>query len=342
MSMEKLQKLEGFDRTFPIQNDVRYRANSYNPKSPYVPKGNYAVATNIVAIDGSGDFEDIQSAIDDLPAGGGVVYIKEGTYNISSTITINKSNVSLIGAGKSTKIQTSIGINIFSASSKTGLLITNIFFYGSKLGDTCINFVNVEKSFIRACWFQHSDTAVNFAGTTSECYIEGSNAYDCGLSFALTNDANICTFINNSISSCTNGIRMGDYCVAINNYCFNNTEAGIWLHGYPGHPSKQCSVIGNVLKNNTGHGIEIYGYVENSVFSSNLCIGNNSGIMINGYSHRNTMIGNVCQENLGYGIYIPFSSSTKNIITANILSSNTFGGLGNSGVDTQIGHNITS
>jgi len=58
------------------------------------------VATRVVATDGTGDFTDIQSAIDDLPSGGGVVYVKEGTYAITSAITITSSNVGLIGAGK--------------------------------------------------------------------------------------------------------------------------------------------------------------------------------------------------------------------------------------------------
>jgi len=67
-------------------------------------KTKYAVGTVIVAEDGSGDFIDIESAIDSLPNTGGVVYIKEGTYSISSGITITKSNVSILGAGSSTII----------------------------------------------------------------------------------------------------------------------------------------------------------------------------------------------------------------------------------------------
>ncbi|MEK0337769.1 MAG: hypothetical protein QQN41_10090, partial [Nitrosopumilus sp.] len=62
------------------------------------------VATKVVAIDGTGDFTDIQSAIDDLPAGGGVVYIKEGTYTITAGITFPNAAISLIGAGRSTII----------------------------------------------------------------------------------------------------------------------------------------------------------------------------------------------------------------------------------------------
>ena len=49
------------------------------------------VATAVVATDGTGDFTDIPAAIASLPAGGGVVYVKEGTYTIGSAIVITKS-----------------------------------------------------------------------------------------------------------------------------------------------------------------------------------------------------------------------------------------------------------
>ncbi len=44
-------------------------------------------------------YTDIQSAIDSLPSSGGVVFIKPGTYEITSTITITKHFVALIGSG---------------------------------------------------------------------------------------------------------------------------------------------------------------------------------------------------------------------------------------------------
>ncbi len=62
------------------------------------------IATLVVAVDGSGDFASIQDAINSLPSGGGVVYIKEGTYYINEMITIDSNNVSLIGAGRATHL----------------------------------------------------------------------------------------------------------------------------------------------------------------------------------------------------------------------------------------------
>ena len=86
------------------------------------------VATRVLALDGTGDFTDIQSAIDDLPSGGGVVYIREGTYTISSTISITKSNVTIKGAGNSTIIYlaNNSDVDMISVSSHDYFSITDV------------------------------------------------------------------------------------------------------------------------------------------------------------------------------------------------------------------------
>src|SRR3990167_5690454 len=70
------------------------------------------VATKVVATDGTGDFTDIQSAIDALPSDGGVVYIKEGTYIITSTITKASDNIFIMGAGVATIIETEANVDV--------------------------------------------------------------------------------------------------------------------------------------------------------------------------------------------------------------------------------------
>jgi len=76
------------------------------------------VATVIVAADGSGDTTDIQTGINMLPAGGGVVYVKEGTYVLTVALNLS-SNMSLIGAGTSTVINHALaegGFHTFSSN----------------------------------------------------------------------------------------------------------------------------------------------------------------------------------------------------------------------------------
>ncbi|KKK65708.1 hypothetical protein LCGC14_2971450, partial [marine sediment metagenome] len=102
------------------------------------------VATVIVATDGSGDYTDIQDGIDALPSGGGVVYIKEGTYDIDTTITIPNSNISVIGAGHSTIIQTSGNIDVISTTSESNLVIEDIFINGAGTGNASNNGINFD------------------------------------------------------------------------------------------------------------------------------------------------------------------------------------------------------
>ena len=70
--------------------------------------------TIIVAVDGTGDTDDIEEGINLLPSGGGVVYIKEGTYIITNQIDINIANTTIIGAGRSTIISTTSDILFFN------------------------------------------------------------------------------------------------------------------------------------------------------------------------------------------------------------------------------------
>ncbi|HSI20929.1 MAG TPA: hypothetical protein VLA04_04520, partial [Verrucomicrobiae bacterium] len=51
--------------------------------------------------DGTGDQTEINAAITALPSTGGLVYLLDGTYSVSASVAIAKSNVSLVGAGKS-------------------------------------------------------------------------------------------------------------------------------------------------------------------------------------------------------------------------------------------------
>src|SRR5271157_6578066 len=73
----------------------------------------YVVAPNLGPPDCQvADFTDIQSAINALPPGGGKIFVKAGTYIISSTIQIQASNVQIQGEG--------MGItNIIADSSMT-------------------------------------------------------------------------------------------------------------------------------------------------------------------------------------------------------------------------------
>lgn len=95
------------------------------------------VATKLVAADGSGDYTDIQSAINALPASGGVVYVKEGTYTLSSKITIDKK-LTLIGSGNGTKIEWSgTGEAILTSGNAKNVHISDISIVLSGTSENC-------------------------------------------------------------------------------------------------------------------------------------------------------------------------------------------------------------
>lgn len=58
----------------------------------------------VVALDGTGDTDDIQEALT-MVSSGGEVYIKEGIYEIKATLTFTGDNVLIRGQGKKTRIQ---------------------------------------------------------------------------------------------------------------------------------------------------------------------------------------------------------------------------------------------
>ena len=86
--------------------------------------------TVIVAADGTGNFKDIQSAVDALPNGGKVL-IKEGIYTIDKSINLAK-NMAVIGSGDNTVVKLGNNVDpvplrgIFSIKNKENILISDL------------------------------------------------------------------------------------------------------------------------------------------------------------------------------------------------------------------------
>ncbi|GAH45677.1 unnamed protein product, partial [marine sediment metagenome] len=177
-----------------------------------------SVATIIVAADGTGDTTDIQTGINLLPATGGCVYIKEGTYTITNTIDITSDNVSLIGCGRSTQIQTTSNIRMLYCRQTAiapvgGILIENLYFYGAGGGNAANVgiFMVAYNSFISHCWVEN-------------CGAEG-------VYWGAVNANNI--LANNYVLECIgSGIRCEGYSsLVFGNYCLENGDNGIDIRG---------------------------------------------------------------------------------------------------------------
>ncbi|MFW6172682.1 MAG: hypothetical protein ACOC5T_02955 [Elusimicrobiota bacterium] len=90
-------------------------------------------ATIIVANDGTGDFETLQEAINTISNSGGYIQIKEGTFEVSTTINIPE-NISIRGAGNKTRFLRSGSItNIFQITGNN-VEILNLTIEGTDTG----------------------------------------------------------------------------------------------------------------------------------------------------------------------------------------------------------------
>lgn len=305
-----------FKRVFPIQNDVKYKATEYEPKAPYIAKFNSAVATNIVAKDGSGDFEDIQSAIDDLPASGGVVYIKEGEYRLKTAI-IMKSYVSLIGAGYSTRIMSYELGSLISANEDDYVSVSHLRLSGPT-ATRGISFYDTNYCSVDNCWIDlFNGTAVHIGGT-------GRN--------------------NNKVANCfiidaITGISLySGYSLVSGNTIKNTTEDGLYIVN-----GKKNIVSNNLFINPGDSGIKLSAGASNTIITGNSIYScSDHGIAINADCDRNIISNNQSLDtSSGYGVKI-YANADKNIILGNVLYSNQAGAWFDGGAGTIIEHNIIS
>ncbi len=224
------------------------------------------VATVIVAADGSGDTTDIQAGINLLPATGGVVYIKEGTFAITASIEINKSDVGLIGAGKSTKISTTSNIPMIHSDGKTGLLINSIYLYGAGGANNANHGIFLEA-----------------AGSDSieKCWIER-----CGV-YGIIVDGDNDTIRDCRVDDCVWGgiVVYGAISMVTINTVDNCGQVGIYVN------ANECIISNNNTMNNNGNGIGLLGS-DNCLIIGNKSTANNNGIFIAGGCDANLILGN--------------------------------------------------
>lgn len=294
--------------------------------------GSYAgrsVATNIVATDGTGDFTDIQTAVDALPSGGGVVYIKQGTYTVSAKIEITTENIALIGAGKST-VLTTAGSNIMvDLLNASGCLIDSMYFYGNNAGANAGRGIYVDDSnkvIVRNCWFENLQSlGITFVATSADCLAFGNYVSDCG-------------------SVGTAGIAVS----GSGHYIANNVVTACGLHGIQLGSSTTNIVIGNACTANVGHGISL-GTSHNNVINGNICEGNDSadsetydGISLLN-SDYNVITGNRCKDNDRYEINISAVNCNSNLVVGNsAIGTDHVGTINDDGTTSIIANNAES
>lgn len=278
--------------------------------------------------DGINDEDEINQAISDLPAIGGRISFLEGTFDIGvAPINIDKNNVSLVGLGKSTRIQTTSNIPIITASNKSGLLITDMYIFGSGGGNpanTGIKFATVTDSYISGCWIENCEfSGINLVANCNGCKIIHNNL-----------DSN--AFSGIDITSSSN-------LEIIDNTIENNDDYGLLLFS-----CDDCIVTNNRINNSEMDGIYLANGDDN-IISSNKCAGNDrlnqqlySGITL-ASSDNNIVANNRCKENDNFEIDISEAGCDKNMVHGNhCLGVDHVGAINDAGTNTVLADNIVA
>jgi len=242
-------------------------------------------STATVALDGTGDFANIQEAIDALPNAGGVVYIKEGTYVLSVSIEINKDNVTLIGAGIATVLDGAgnggdmVAINI---SGKSNIILNNFKilgrtggFFADQRGIKIVNptDINIDSLWITGGRFH----GIDIQGTAGKVTVTNCHIYS--------------------------QVGMGIYCTAgsnniiSNNQIYSNGDDGVYLA-----PAHDSTITGNIIIGNY-RGIVLHNSDTSTVTGNRITENTNNQIVISkggvGTSTKNVIVGNAYTTTTG-------------------------------------------
>jgi len=272
------------------------------------------VATIVVAADGSGHTTDIQEGIDMLPAGGGAVYIKEGTYLINVAVDIDKSNVSIFGSGRSTILKGAAGITILEATNKNHLSIRDLYLtsqtavqYGVGIG-----LADSTGSFVESCWFDNfTGIGVALLGTTTGTTIRNCNIFPGSAGIGLKGN---------------DGVIEGCYIEG----GFNGIAAD--------NGAERYRIIGNIITGVTFRGIMGSGFNDCAFVGNYIGDCGNDSVNIQS-SNRNTFTGNKIVNATANGIEIDINSD-RNLVVGNTIYNNAAGNIVDNGTNSEIAHNI--
>ena len=257
--------------------------------------------------DGTDDQVQINAAIDNLPAIGGSIYLREGTYVVSDNIIISKSNVALVGAGASTVIKIkdakNADMSVIYASGKDNLLVQNLRINGNAVNQTSgtmrgIHLYSAKNSKIVGCW------------------VENLREYGIYLQSSSNNTVTGNTIQGNSLDNSNN------------NTITSNTFQGNGQHGIYLTASSNNTVMGNTIQGNDNHGIYLSSSSDNNTVSINMVVGNSqatdntdNGIQVDN-SNYNNIQGNTVRKGTGskqQNTGITILSGTNNFVANNDL-----------------------
>jgi len=285
----------------PVQGQVIYRTDLNNGFfwDGTTWQSLQSVATIIVAADGSGHYTDIQDGIDALPASGGAVYVKEGTYTILAGLTIAVANVALIGSGKATIITGDFVGDMLTVNADD-TIVQNLYFLRTGVpaaNDACIRIL-VERAFISHNIFEANNLLMRLladgCSIISNVFLNGVGVGTTGIKMAAGKSEN--KIINNYLEgSSMIGLDFagGDRNI-VNSNSFFNCDNGI-----VGAGGTYTNIVSdNVIIDCVNDGINFSAHCDRNIINSNIVDGCDDGIIIgNANCDRNIITSNVCYSN---------------------------------------------
>ena len=284
--------------------------------------------------DGTDDQVEINAAIAALPAAGGSVVLREGTYTIAAAIAINRDDVMLVGSGHGTLIQVSANVNVIEVGDGTSAR-TNVIIKDLQVDGSAVTGIPD----IHGIFFRGGAGNLITRSRVEGCYVHG-NLND-GIHLHYSED---CMVVRNRVESvrrdgirilrsnrnqvalndcddCERGIEvyiLSEQNIIANNKC-SSSDDGIEVH--QGHHN---IVVGNYCRGNAVYGIEVLDGSRYNLVIGNYCEDNGTGIEVREHSDQNIVIGNYCEDN-GTGIAVSEVAplhSNDNYVMGNYLWNN--------------------
>jgi len=287
----------------------------------------------VVASDGSGDYLTIQEGLNGLPATGGIVHVKTGTYIITTPITFPNDSITLEGDGVGSVITTTTAdISLIEVNSTLRIRIKDLYLYGDGLAknNAGIEWLSshagsIENVLVENCGGVGIYMEASDGNLVKDCWIRDN--WNWGICF-LECDNNM--VVNNFIFDIYEddfgiGIEINDsHKNIINNNSVERAEQdGVFFAG-----ATYNNLEGNMIMNNS-HGN----------------VGVSSGVLLAGTSTHNTILGNKSFDDKGvhtqkYGIREFAVADNYNIVTNNVCTGNITAEVSTQGANTINANNM--
>ena len=247
--------------------------------------------------DGTADEVEIKAAISALPSGGGEILLLDGTYNISSSITISKANVVLRGSGPSTVLK-----RMFNLTSSNGVVACSA-------SNCCIRNMNVDGN--KVDYSSDDNRAIYASQSAAYIEIEDVITKNSHIGIALTGmtGARVSNCIVKTTSSQGFYISSVSSAVLDKNIVSGNGGTGITIEN-----TTDIRLLNTSISNTIDYGIVIDAASKRGVISGNTCDQPRDGRSMRIYGSAFVVTENLMGSiNLGSG-------SSSNIVAHNILT----------------------